>query len=436
MSDEDPWKGWYQAEQPPAGAPGTDATHDMTISSRMPPPPGNAPGAGGRGAWPEQPPPVSSPGGSGSPYGGGGYSGGPGYQGAPGYGGGPAYGAPYGTSTQGGAPTRPGRRWRFWGQPGRRGRRIALIIGVVVVVLIAGVGGTYFWINGKLNRTVALPATTVTSAGTNWLIAGSDQRTGISRTVRAQLHLGADGADASDSLMLLHMGTGKPVLISIPRDSYVPIPGHGSNKINAALAIGGPTLLVQTVESVTGLKIDHYMGIGFGGLADVVSAVGGVQMCVKTAVPADPTGDSGFKGLAAGCHNLNGTQAIAFVRDRHSFATSDLQRIQDQRAFLSALLSKATSPGVYLNPFTALPFASTAASAIAVDKGSSLYDLLQAAFALRGPQTGTVPIANANYPTSAGDAVLWNQTQALALFNALKAGKPIPSGLLNGTKVG
>jgi LCP family protein required for cell wall assembly len=232
------------------------------------------------------------------------------------------------------------------------------------------------------------------------------------------------------------MGTGKPVLISIPRDSYVPIPGHGSNKINAALAIGGPTLLVQTVESVTGLKIDHYMGIGFGGLADVVSAVGGVQMCVKTAVPADPTGDSGFNGLAAGCHNLNGTQAIAFVRDRHSFATSDLQRIQDQRAFLSALLSKATSPGVYLNPFTALPFASTAASSIAVDKGTSLWDLIQVAQALRGPQSGTVPIANANYETSAGDAVLWDRAQALKLFSALKAGTPVPAGLLAGTQVG
>ena len=95
--------------------------------------------------------------------------------------------------------------------------------------------------------------------------------------------------------------------------------------------------------------------------------------------PGRPDGDSGFKGLAAGCHNLSGTQAIAFVRDRHSFATSDLQRIQDQRAFLSALLSKATSPGVYLNPFTALPFASTAASSIAVDKGTSLWDLIQVA---------------------------------------------------------
>jgi LCP family protein required for cell wall assembly len=437
MSDEDPWKGWYQ-EQTPAGAPGSDATHDMTISSRMPASPGSGSGAGGgRGAWPDQPPPVSPPGASGSPYGGGGYGGGSGYAGDPGYGGGPGYGPPYGTSAAGGAPTRGGgRRWRFWGQPGRRGRRIALIIGVVVLVIILAVVGSYFWVNGKLNRTVSLPAFTGTSAGTNWLIAGDDSRSGISRTQQDALHLGSQGANASDSLMLLHMGTGKPVLISIPRDSYVPIPGHGSNKINAALAFGGPTLLVQTVEQVTGLRIDHYMGIGFGGLADVVNTVGGVQMCVKTAVPADPTGDSGFKGLAAGCHNLSGTQAIAFVRDRHSFSTSDLARIQDQRAFLSALLSKATSPSVYLNPFTALPFGSTAASSMSVDKGASLYGLLQAAMALRGPETGTVPIANANFQTSAGDAVEWNQAQALELFNALKAGKPVPAGLLSGTKVG
>ncbi|HEX7161512.1 MAG TPA: LCP family protein [Trebonia sp.] len=434
MSDEDPWKGWYQPEQPPAGGPGSDPTRDLTIQSRMPPPPGG--GGRGRGAWPEQPP-ASSPGGPGSPYGDGGYQGGgSGYSGGSGYGGGSrygdsGYGAPYGTSTYGG-----GRRWRFWGQPGRHGRRIALIIGVVVIVLVAGIGGTYFWLNGKLHRTITLPQSTLTSAGTNWLITGDDSRNGISRSQRASLHLGSQGAGASDSLMLLHTGTGKPVLISIPRDSYVPIPGHGHNKINAALALGGPTLLIETVEQVTGLRIDHYMGIGFGGLADVVNSVGGVRICVKTAVPADPTGDSGFKGLAAGCQNLNGKQAVAFVRDRHSFATSDLQRIQDQRAFLQALLSKATSPGVYLNPFTALPFGSSAAGSVSVDKGTSLYDLLRVAFALRGPETGTVPIANANYPTSAGDAVLWNRTKALQLFNALQAGKPVPAGLLTGTKLG
>ncbi|HET9079128.1 MAG TPA: LCP family protein [Trebonia sp.] len=413
MSDEDPWKGWYQADR----APEADATQDISFSSPMPPPP---PGAG-RGSWPEQPPGSSGPAGYG-------------YRGAPaGYGGAPAPDAPYGGSTFGGAPARGGgRRWRFWGRPGRRGRRIALIIGVLVLVAVVATGGTYFWINGKLDRSVALPATTLTSAGTNWLIVGSDSRVGLTRAQVDQLHLGSQGANASDSLMLLHMGTGKPVLISIPRDSYVPIPGYGQNKINAALAIGGPALLAQTVESVTGLHIDHYMGIGFEGLAGVVNNVGGVRICLPTALHDSYSG----LNLKAGCQNLNGTQAVAFVRDRHSFATSDLRRIQDQRAFLSALLSKATSPGVYLNPFTSFPFASTAASSISVDKGTNLYDLLQVAFALRGPETGTVPIANANYLTNAGDSVLWNRTQALALFNALQAGKPVPAGLLSGTTIG
>ena len=407
MSNED-WKGWYQDDKPSpsAGGPryeprssggsgsgrggaGYEATHGMT-----------APGGGGRG-WPSQPPTVSEPYGPRDPYPGG-------------LGGG-------------------GRRWRFWGQPGRRGRRIALIAGVVVLVLIIVAVSSYFWADGKLNKSVTLPATTATSAGTNWLIAGSDSRQGLNRAQIDALHVGFDsGTLNSDSLMLLHMGGPKPVLISIPRDSYVPIPGHGSNKINAALAFGGPTLLIQTVESVTGLRIDHYMGIGFEGLVSVVNTVGGVRICLPQAIQDSYSGVN----LSKGCHNLNGAQALAFVRDRHSFATSDLQRIQDQRAFLKALLSKATSPGVYLNPFTAYPFASTAAGSIAVDKGSSLYDLIQAGLALRGAQTGTVPIANAAYETSAGEAVLWNRTQALQLFAALQNDKAVPAGLLSGTTVG
>ena len=111
--------------------------------------------------------------------------------------------------------------------------------------------------------------------------------------------------------------------------------------------------------------------------------------------------------------------------------------MQDHRAFLKALLDKATSPGVYLNPFVALPFGSSAASSVAVDQGTDLQSLVSMAFALRNPLTGTVPIASANYATSnAGDAVLWNRTQALALFNALKANQTVPPGLLDGTQVG
>jgi LCP family protein required for cell wall assembly len=395
MSDD--WQGWYQREPSSGGQP-TETYQG-----------GGAGGSGGAGtaasgragAWPTQPPTRSTP----------------------------AEGQPERWGLGGSGR----RRRRFWGQPGRRGRRISLVLGMVVVVLIAGFAGTYFWLNGKLNTSVTLPATSLTSAGTNWLITGSDSRAGLSRAEIDALHVGFDeGTLNSDSIMLLHIGSGRPVLISIPRDSYVDIPGHGMSKINAALAYGGASLLIQTVENVTGLKIDHYMGIGFSGLVAVVNKIGGVPICLKTAI------DDSYSGvhLAAGCHNLNGVQALAFVRDRHSFATEDLQRIQDQRAFLSALLKKATSPGVFLNPFTALAFGSTAASSMSVDAGTSLLDLVHAASALRNPETGTVPIANNNYYTSAGDTVLWNSTQAAELFKALKNDSPIPAGLLSGTTIG
>jgi LCP family protein required for cell wall assembly len=300
--------------------------------------------------------------------------------------------------------------------------------------MVAAAAASYYCLDSKLNRSVTLTAFSGQTACQNRLIDGSDSRGGLTDQQIRSLHVGFEiGTANSDSLMLLHICTGSPVLISIPRDSYVPIPWFGDNKINAALGFGGPSLLVKTVENVTGLRIDHYMGIGFGGLVSVVNQVGGVNICLPSALHDT---DSGVN-LKAGCQTLNGTQALAFARDRHSFANEDLQRMQDQRAFLKALLDKATSPGVYLNPFTALPFGSASAGAISVDQGTHLYNLFTAALALRDPLTGTVPIADANYYTSnAGDAVLWNSSRALALFNALKNGQTIPPGLLSGTTVG
>jgi LCP family protein required for cell wall assembly len=385
MSD---WpEGWYQ------DGPGQRGTGQV---------PGGAAGSA-RAGWPEQPPGQRAPG-------------------------------PPATGRPGMAGRGVGRRRRFWGQPGRRGRRIVLIAGLVVVALVVALAGSYFYLDSKLNRSVTLPAFSGQSAGQNWLIAGSDSRKGLSQQQIDNLHVGDDfGTTNSDSLMLLHIGSGRPVLVSIPRDSYVEIPGYGDNKINAALGLGGPALLIKTVELATGLQINHYMGIGFGGLVSVVNQVGGVTICLPAALHDYNSGVN----LPAGCHNLDGAQALGFVRDRHSFADEDLQRIEDQRAFLKALLDKATSPGVYLNPFVALPFGSAATSSISVDQGTDLYDLFQVATALRNPQTGTVPVANANYDTAnAGDAVLWDRTEALQLFNALKNDQPVPSGLLSGTKVG
>lgn len=337
------------------------------------------------------------------------------------------------------APSRPYRGGGGTGlrppRTGRSGRRIGKIIAtVVVIILVLAVGG-YFYLDSKLNRVAAIADYSGRPAqgpGQNWLIAGGPG-TGLTAKQSAQLHVTqAQNKGPPDTWMLLHIGSDGPVLISLPRDSWVPVPGNGQNKLNAAYAFGGPKLAVQTVETVTGVHIDHFMMIGYANLVNVVNAIGGVTMCLKA-----PMHDS-YSGvnLNAGCQNLNGIQALSFARDRHSFGASDLQRVQDQRALLKAMLGKMTSPGTMLNPFHSIPGAIGAAQALTVDQGTHLYQLVQVAFALKGPKTGTVPIANAAYPTADGDAVLWDHGQASQLFNDIQNDQPIPASLLSGTQPG
>jgi len=306
---------------------------------------------------------------------------------------------------------------------------------IVALVLVAGVA-TYFYLNSKIARSnilVNYAGRPTPGSGTNWLIAGSDSRQGLTAKQEKLFSTGsldASGDGRSDTIMILHIpaGGGKPLLLSIPRDSYVNIPGYGMAKINAAFSYGGPALLAKTIQSDTGLYINHFMDIGFGGFVHVVDDVGGVRMCLVHKLRDRASG----LYLPRGCHTLNGQQALAYVRDRHDFATQDLQREQDQRIFLSALLKKMTSLGVILNPFKALPAASGVVDTLTVDKGTSLYQLLRVAEAMRGPQTTTVPIANANYETPAGDAVLWS-SQAKTLFSDLQNGQTVPKNLITGS---
>ncbi len=333
----------------------------------------------------------------------------------------------------------PGGAGRYTGgRTGRRRLRPRRIMGIiallVVVILVAGIG-LYFYTNSKLTRAPVLvdyPGRPVAGAGQNWLITGSDSRQGLTVQQEHQLATGVGiSGQRSDTIMLLHIpSNGQPaILVSLPRDSYVPIPGYGSNKLNAAYSFGGPKLLAETVQNVTGLHIDHYMGIGFGGLVNVVNAVGGVRMCLPSALN-DPA--SGLH-LQAGCQVLNGGQALGFVRTRHLFATQDLQREQDQRLFMAALLSKMTSPSVLANPFRVLPAAFGSAGALTVDQGTQLYQLMQVAFALRHPETTTVPIGSEPV-LAVGDVLIWNRTEALQLFNAMKNDQPVPANLITGSK--
>lgn len=322
---------------------------------------------------------------------------------------------------------------RGWGP-----RRVFGILAVVVAALLIIAVGSYFYLDGKLTRENVLvdySGRPAAGAGQNWLITGSDSRQGLSKAQERRLATGFDvSGHRSDTIMVLHIPAhgGRAVVVSLPRDSYVPIPGNGMGKINAAYEFGGPSLLAETVQNVTGLRIGHYMGIGFGGLVNVVNAVGGVRMCL----PQPITDPAAGLHLQAGCQTLDGAQALGFVRTRHTFALQDLQRVQDQRLLMSALLRKVTSPGTILNPFAAFPAAFGAADSLTVDKSTHLYQLLQVAFALRHPETTTVPIADPNYFTPVGDAVKWDTPQALQLFNDLRTDQPVPASLLTGSKLG
>ncbi len=154
----------------------------------------------------------------------------------------------------------------------RPGRIAAVVAVLALVCLIAWPVGLGIWANGKITRVPALSGAAATS-GTTYLLAGSD-----SREDGAISDDGTEGA-RTDTIMLLHVpDSGPSALISIPRDTYVEIPGYGGRKLNAAYAFGGPELLVSTVEGLTGLTVDHYVEIGLGGVSGLVDAKGSAEM--------------------------------------------------------------------------------------------------------------------------------------------------------------
>ncbi len=353
-------------------------------------------------------------------------------------GGGPAPTAQGGDGGEGGAPKR--RRW---------GRIIGFTAIGLVLVFIVGFISTWFWASGKITHVGALTGYTSRPAagvGTNWLLAGSDGRDTLTKAQQDEYHTGSAGAitgSRTDTIMLLHYGSSGPDLISIPRDSYVAIPAYtdakgvahsaSHNKINAAYEEGGPQLLVQTVEENFGIRIDHYLEIGFLGIVNMVNAVGGVHMCLSKAVHDNYSGAD----LSAGCQTLNGAQALAYVRSRYSLPNSDVSRMSDQQAFIKALVDAAVQPGVLLNPFEFYPFTNGVLSSVAADNGTGLLDLIRMArsakpLASGGGTTGTMPIADEGYSVSGlGDTVLLDQTKTAKVIAAVNADKPIPSGLLN-----
>ena len=321
-------------------------------------------------------------------------------------------------------PRKPRRKRRPWG-------RIVLACLLVFVVAVVAVG---YWIDSSLNRIPALadyPERPAAAKGTTWLLVGSDSRQHLTPEQQADLTTGGDiGNGRTDTILLVHVpgfGSGTPTtMVSIPRDSYVPIPGYGTDKINAAFSLGGAPLLAQTVEQATGIRLDHYAEIGFDGFAVLVDAVGGVTMC-----PTEPISDplAGID-LPAGCQKLDGRNALGYVRTRAT-PRADLDRMINQRQFMSALLHRAASPSVALNPLRWYPMAHAAADALTVDAGDHVWDLARLAWALRGDITATtVPIGEFTGGDS-GAVVVWDSDAASRLFEALASDSPVPQDVLD-----
>lgn len=265
----------------------------------------------------------------------------------------------------------------------------------------------------KIERVSAFPsgARPAKGQGANFLLVGSDSRRGLSASQRKHLGLGnvAEDAGRTDTIMILHIGSGPATLLSIPRDSWVPIPGHGIGKINSAYYYGGPKLLIQTIENTTGLYIDHYVAIGLGGFVQAVDAVGGVQICPKTALN-DKLADLHVK---AGCQNASGTTALGWARSRHAFALGDIARAEHQRTIVHEVGQKAKSIWTFLLPWRYLAINNAAVTGLTVDKTMTLFNMISFARAMSSVgKTCSMPIANLN--------VDWDRARALALLKYFK----------------
>lgn len=353
----------------------------------------------------------------------------------------PGPGQDAGTRPQGARPpvTRPPVA-----RPGARRRRLRLA-GIALLLLlalaIAWPVGLLIWANGRIQHVAALSGTPDTTPGTTYLLAGSD--------VRGEAGgLPVDGTEGArtDTVMVLHVPTSGPsALISLPRDTYVDIPGYGPNKLNAAYAFGGPALLVQTVEGLTGLHIDHYAEIGLGGVAQIVDAVGGVELCMDPAVNMvtfpvnDP--ESGMVWDGPGCRVVAGPEALAFARMRKADHEGDIGRGKRQQQLIASVASTVADPSLVWQPTRQVSLIRTGLQAITVSEGTDIIDMGRLALAFRdatGPEgiRGTPPLASLDYrPGNVGSTVLIDEATAPAFWEQIVAGS-LPPGPVGGVPQG
>lgn len=215
----------------------------------------------------------------------------------------------------------------------------------------------------------------------NILVLGSDSR--ISAGDASQW---AYGAQRTDALMLVHIPGDRSgaYTISFQRDSWVDIPGYGMDKINAAFSYGGPSLLIETIENLTGVYIDHFVVADFESFAELTDTLGGVDITV----PTDTFIGQGQEKLTAGTHHLDGNQALAYARERYNLPNGDFDRMRRQQNWMRAIAKQAITRDTLTNPIRLYEFISTASGTVAVDEGFTLTEMRDLGWSLRNVREG------------------------------------------------
>lgn len=313
-------------------------------------------------------------------------------------------------------------------RPPRKPRRRRPVRRVIVTLFLAWLlflVAVPLWAWSTISRVDAEPDGTRPGdqPGTTYLLVGSDSRRGLSAEEQKELATGGDdgGRGRTDTIMLMHVGSGPTVLLSLPRDSLVEVPGYGVTKINAAYAYGGAPLLVETIEKATGIRVDDYVEIGFGGLVKVVDSVGGIEICPEKAIK-DP--DAGLD-IGAGCQRADGKTALGYSRSRHTYVTQDIQRVQSQREVLGQIAAEAKSPWTVLNPVRYARTASGAAGSLQIGENVGPVSMARFAWKLSSAMSGdglncTVPLRDFR--------VTWDPDRSAQLFELIKADRTADIG--------
>ncbi|MDT0310240.1 LCP family protein [Streptomyces sp. DSM 44917] len=278
--------------------------------------------------------------------------------------------------------------------------------------------------------------------GLNVLLVGTDSREGLSAAERGRLHVGDASCNCADAVLVLHVSErgDRATVVGLPRDSYATLPTHTfastgerheahPDKLNAALSHGGPSLMVSTVEGLTGLRIDHYLELSFAGFLRAVDELGGVEVCTPEPL-RDP--QAGLD-LRAGTTRLDGAAALAYVRARHTDGTGDLGRMERQQRFLTALLRQAVAGGVLLDPARLTRTVGAVLDSLRADPGLGPEQLVELArlfggFGASAVDFTSVPIADPGRSVPGlGSTVVWDEKAADRLFAALREDRSPPA---------